>query len=70
MFFIAIIFIKHILFFKFTSYIFFICSVIEIFKNVFIHYFTMDYIIIYRITIILNILDKMVNWAKLSVVEG
>ena len=50
--------------------LFFVCFIIESFEKVFMCYFTMSYDIIYRITIILNTLDKMANYIEFMIVKG
>ena len=49
---------------------FFICPIIESFKKLFIYRFTMDNIVVYRTTIIANILDKVVDYMKLKIVKS
>lgn len=48
---------------------FFIHFVIKRFKKIFIHYLTLGCIIIHYTTIILNALDKVVDYIELKVVE-
>ena len=50
--------------------LFFVCPIVERFKKVFIHCLTMNNIVIYRITIMSNILNKMVNYIELRVVKN
>ncbi len=50
--------------------LFFIYSVIERFKKVFIHRFTMGSIVVYRTTIIANTLNEVANCMKLRVVKS
>ena len=50
--------------------LFFVFFIIENFEKVFIYHLAMSYVIIYHITIILNILDKVANCIEFRIVEG
>ena len=49
--------------------LFFICCITESFTKIFIRYLTMSSIVVYHITIIPNILDKVANCMELRVVK-
>lgn len=55
---------------KFTGYTFFIYLIINSFKKLFIYCFIMDYIIVFYIIIIQNILNKFANYTKLKIVKS
>lgn len=48
----------------------FVFLVIECFKKIFMHYFTIINIIVYHTTIILNTLNKVANCMKLRIVKS
>ena len=48
----------------------FVCLIIECFKKVFMRCLAMGSIVVYRITIIPNTLNKMANCMELKVVKG
>ena len=50
--------------------LFFVCLIVKSFKKIFMYYFAISYIIIYCITIILNILDMITNCIEFRVVEN
>ena len=50
--------------------LFFVCSVVESFKKVFMRHLAMGSIVVYRTTIIPNTLDKVANCMELRVVKG
>ncbi len=50
--------------------LFFSYPIVESLDKIFRRYFAMDCVIIYRITIIANILDKVVNCMEFMIVEG
>ena len=50
--------------------LFFVFPIVESFEKVFMCRFTIDCVIIYYTTIILNTLNKVANYIKCRVVEG
>ncbi len=50
--------------------LFFVCFIIESFEKVFIHSLIMGYVILYHITKISNILDKVANCIEFRIVES
>ena len=50
--------------------LFLVCPVVKSFKKVFMHYLTMDSIIVYRTTIISDTPDKVANCIEFRVVKG
>ena len=49
--------------------LFFVCLIVESYKKILIRHFAIDSIVIYRITIISNIQNKVVNCIEFRVIE-
>ena len=49
---------------------FFVCSIVENFKKVFMRHLAIGSIVIYRTTIIPNTLNEMADYIELRVVKG
>lgn len=48
----------------------FICFYLKYLKKIFIYYFAISNIIVYRTTIILNILNKVINYMKFKIINN
>lgn len=55
---------------KFITCTFLVCLIVESFKKVLICHLVIGSIVVYRIPIIPNILNKVVNYVELRVVKG